>query len=500
MGFGRGVSIRLLLLAGSALMLLGIIGTAAWLAVSAGQDEADELFDARLATSARVLESLLARQVEHATINAPLVMSLPEPLEYQARERDRSLAVTSAGYLPSMIQEWLFGHHDIETSLGHQYETHIAYQVWSDHRDGRPVTLLARSGSAPEQPFAPMREGFSDHALDDGLWRVFVLLSGDVWIQVAERSDSREELSAKLGWAIGAPLMAGLVIVLLLTGLLISYGLAPLSELAERISARRPQDDRALSLSRVPREIAPVLSALNGLFERVRSTLERERRFIDAAAHELRTPLAALRVHAQNARRADDGAQREKSLDQLLEGVARTVHLTEQMLAHSRAGRMSMDSPVSLRDVVRDAVSQRRPGCEASGHELVLDDCADSCVLLADATGLSSMVGNLIDNAQRYAPAGTAIHVRLVREGDRAELSVADEGPGIPVELRERVFESYYRIPGSRGSGTGLGLAIVREVLDRLGGRITLVPGRDGRGTRALVDLPLTACGTTHVK
>lgn len=487
----RGMSIRALLLAGSAIILLCVIGTTAVLAVMAGQDEADELFDARLATSARVLESLLAQQVEHATINAPLVMSLPGPLADMAHEHDAELAGKPGFALLWILQEWLFGHHDVETPLGHEYETHIAYQVWSVDAGDAAHRLLARSSSAPETPFAPMEPGFSDHDLDDGMWRVFVLRAGEVWVQVGERTDARAELTAKLGWATGAPLLVGLVVVLLLNALLIGYGLAPLSEMTERIAARRPQDDQPLTLSRVPREMTPVLGALNALFERVRSTLERERRFIDSAAHELRTPLAALRIHAQNARRADDATQREKSLDSLLEGVARTVHLAEQMLAHSRAGRATHDdAPISLRDVVYDAVAQRQPACAASGHRLLLESCADPLVLTADATGLSSMVGNLIDNAQRYAPAGTVIGVHLARDGDRAYLTVTDAGPGIPSELRERVFEPYFRIPGSAGSGTGLGLAIVREVVERLGGEISL-DDADGGGTRIELQLPL---------
>ena len=486
------VSIRLLLLAGSAIILLGVLGLTTWLSMEAGRDEAGELFDARLATSARVLDSLMARQIEHATINAPLVMSLPAPIREEARKHGSAEQADAEAPLAWRMQDWLFGHHDVETPLGHEYETHIAYQIWSDPASAGEGALLARSSSAPTVPFAPLRAGCSDHALEAGIWRVFVLQSGDVWIQVAERADAREELSAKLGWASGAPLLVGLVIVLLLTGLLIGYGLAPLSELAERISARRPQDDQPLSLSRVPAEILPVLRALNGLFERVRNTLERERRFIDSAAHELRTPLAALRIHAQNARRADDAGQRDKSLDHLLEGVARTVHLTEQMLAHGRAGRMAGETVVSLRDVVRDAVMQRRPGIEASGHLLELVACDDDCSLIADATGLSSVVGNLIDNAQRYAPEGTAIRVTLARRGGDATLSVTDAGPGIPAALRERVFEPFYRIPGSAGSGTGLGLAIVREVLERLGGRIALQDGPAGTGTCVELSIPLT--------
>lgn len=487
------LSIRALLLAGSAFILLGVLGTTMWLSINSGRDEADELFDARLATSARVLESLVARQLEDATISSPLVMTLPAPLEEEAAEHDHPRA-GAAGLGPARaLEAWLFGDPEVETPLGHRYETHIAYQVWRDDSGTSTTQLIARSASAPAAPFASLRPGFSNHAIEDGLWRVFVLRSGDIWIQVAERSDARDELTAKLGWATGAPLLLGLLVVLLLTGLLIGYGLSPLSELAERIAARRPQDDKPLELHRVPREIAPVLSALNALFERVRSTLERERRFIDSAAHELRTPLAALNIHAQNARRAEDPAQRERSLDALLQGIARTVHLAEQMLAHSRAGRSTHDSAVSLRDVVLDAVAQRRPACEASGHALAPDICADPCVLRGDATGLSSMVGNLIDNAQRYAPPGSEIGVTLHGTGAFAMLVVSDAGPGIPLALRERVFEPYYRIPGASGSGSGLGLAIVQDMVTRLGGSIRLLDADGGQGTRIEVMLPLPA-------
>lgn len=488
----QGVSLRVLLLAGSALILLCVLGTSALLAVRAGQDEADELFDARLATSARVLESLMARQVEHATINAPLVMSLPVPLEVEAGERDRQLGSPQQLSWSAVLQDWLFGHHDIETPLGHEYETHIAYQIWSDYENvgSEGFRLLARSSSAPAMPMAPMRAGFSDHDLAGSLWRVFVLHSGDVWIQVGERVDAREELSAKLGWATGAPLLIGLGVLLLLNGLLIGYGLAPLSDLAERIAHRSPRDDQPLTLTWVPAEMAPVLSALNALFGRVRDALARERRFIDAAAHELRTPLAALRIHAQNARRAEDPAKLNRSLDSLLEGVARTVHLAEQMLAHSRAGRGVQDIPLSLREVVRDAVAQRHLSCEASGHALELQSGEEPLTVIGDANSLSSMVGNLIDNAQRYAPAGTAIRLELGRDGDQARLVVSDAGPGIPQDLRERVFEPYFRIPGSAGSGSGLGLAIVREVVEYLGGQIALGEA-EGGGLRVELRLPL---------
>ena len=226
-------SIRALLLGGTVAALLAVLGAVAWLSFSGSQEEAEELFDARLATSARVLEALVAHQVEKATIAAPIVIALPGPLE-------------SVG-------------HDTPGPLGHYYETKIAFQV----RDagGR---LLARSASAPDAPFAPLSAGFSTRPFDGSDWRVFSLRSGEVWIQVAERDDVRGELSEKLAFASAAPILAGTPLLLALLALLIRYGLAPLSALARQIAARQPGSVAPLTLARTPREIAPLLLLYRG--------------------------------------------------------------------------------------------------------------------------------------------------------------------------------------------------------------------------------------------
>ena len=462
-----GRSIRLLLLAGTTLILLAVMGISALLSFMAGQKEAEELFDARLATSARVIESLIARSIETATIEAPLVMSLPAPLADNGEHRDDP------------------------TALGHYYETHIAYQVWLV-ADGSSPRLIARSSSAPQEPISALEPGFSGRVIDGRLWRVFALSSGGVWILAGERDDARSELTDELGWAVTAPMLVGLLLVLSASAALIRYGLAPLSELAVRIGARAPQAFGPIELSRVPSEIAPLLAALNGLLDRVRQTLDRERRFVDAAAHELRTPLAALRLHAQNLQRARDDAERAASLARVLEGVERTAHLAEQMLAFSRAGRPPADPvAVPLREVVADAVRQRESAARASGHRLQVALCDDPCTRVADASALSSMVGNLIDNAMRYSAQGSAVSIALDRVGASAALSVSDGGPGIPEALRERVFEPYYRVPGSAGAGSGLGLSIVREVVDRLGGSISIASGAAGVGTTIEVRVPI---------
>lgn len=451
-------SIFALLIAGTSAALLAVLGAAAWLSFAGSEEEAQELFDARLATSARVLEALVARQVEKATLSAPIVIALPGPLESAS--------------------------HDTPGPLGHYYETKIAFQV----RDaaGR---LLARSASAPEAPFAPLAGGFATRALAGEDWRVFTLRSGDAWVQVAEKDDVRGELAEKLAFAAAAPLLAGIVLLLLALGLLIRYGLAPLSALARQVAARRPGSGAPFELARAPAEIAPLIEALNGLLGRVRDALERERRFTADAAHELRTPLAALKVHAQNAARATSAAEREASLAHMLQGLERTVLLAEQMLAYSRAaapGDVARRERVPLPELAREAAQAVQPRAQERRCTLELALEADAAVD-GERQKLLSLVTNLLDNAVRYGPEGGRVRLALRREAGAAVLAVSDEGPGIPPELRERVFESYYRMPGAPGAGSGLGLAIAREVAEAHGARIAIEGGAGGRGTRVVV-------------
>jgi two-component system sensor histidine kinase QseC len=457
-------SIRALLLAGSIGTLLAVLGAAAWLSFAASEEEAQELFDARLATSARVLEALVARQVEKATIAAPIVIALPGPLEAE--------------------------NHDTPSPLGHYYETKIAFQV----RDGGG-RLLARSSSAPEAPFAPQAPGFSTQTLGQHQWRVFTLQAGGVWIQVAERDDVRGELAEKLAYAAVAPLIAGIPLLLVLFSLLIRYGLAPLSGLARQVAARQPGSVAPIRLARTPAEVAPLVDALNGLLGRVREALERERRFTADAAHELRTPLAALKVHAQNAARADSAGEREASLERMLAGLERTVHLAEQMLAYSRAaapGDAAGLEQVPLRALAAEAMDTVQPRAQERRVALQLD-CAPQAADFAvrgERHKLLSLLTNLIDNAVRYGPAGGRVDIALRRDGAGAVFCVADEGPGILPALRERVFESYYRVPGAGGAGSGLGLAIAKEIAQAHGARIAVEDGPGGRGARVTVRFP----------
>ena len=457
-------SIQSILLGGTIAVLLAVLGAAAWLGFEAGEDEAEELFDARLATSTRVLAALVAAQAPAAGAAAPIVVTLPQALQSAP--------------------------HDQASALGHHYETKIAFQVL-DPQGG----LLMRSDSAPGTPYAPLAAGFSTQRAAGHAWRVFTLRSGAHWIQAAERDDVRAELSGKLALATVTPLIAGIPLALVLLGLLMRHGLQPLAELARRIEPRQPGSLSAIELQRTTAETAPLVAALNGLLERVQAALARERRFTADAAHELRTPLAALKIHAQNASRAASEAERTASLQRMLAGLDRSIRLAEQMLAYSRAtaarGALPLE-PVALRQVVDDALEDVLPRIKEHALKLTLDSDPPVAEMpvRGDRDKLASLVRNLLDNAARHAPPGSAVRIELRADARGTRLAIVDQGPGVPPGLRERVFESYYRIPGSLGEGSGLGLAIVREIAAEHDATVQFDDGEAGRGTRVTVTFP----------
>ncbi len=454
-------SIRSRLLIGILLALVIILASAAWWSYAVTKHESEELFSARLATSARVLDAIVARQVERATIVNPLVIALPREIEH--------------------------GSGDVGTSLGHPYETKIAFQIW--HDDGR---LLVRSTSAPENPFGPNTPGFSLRTMESEPYNVFVLRSGSTWIQVAEKDEVRDELLHDLGIAVMTPLIAGAVLLLILVNVLVVYGLAPLRQLAASIEKREPDSLGPLEVTSVPEEAAPVVRALNDLLQRVHRALDHERRFTDAAAHELRTPLAALRIHAENLARAATEEERARSMSQLRQGLARTSRLAEQMLVYSRtqdANDREPAVPLRLADLVGDAVAALDPLRQAKNQqiEVLITQEAKDASILGEPIKIQRLIVNLLDNASRYAPASSTIMVTVSALDGAVVLTVANMGRPIPLELRERVFEPYYRIPGSGSEGSGLGLAIVMEIANQHGANIDLGTQTATEGTRISV-------------
>lgn len=447
-------------------LVFGGIGVAAQLVA---RHESEELFSARLATSARVLEALVAQQLSTATLSQPLVIPLPPELE------------TSTSDAPG--------------AAGHRYETKIAFQVW--RADG---VLLAKSASAPNDALAPLAAGFSVHQVGDTLWEVFALRSGAIWVMTAEKEEVRGELAEYIGMSITAPLIGGGLLLLVAVNLVLVRSMRPLKELAARIAARTPDSLDPVRLAETPTELAPIIEELNSLLDRIKAAFEREQRFIDAAAHEIRTPIAAVQLHLENAVRAPADAERAEALDQALAAARRTSKLAEQLLTLSRISARSDDyapQQVSLLEVCHDVIGTLDPLLERRGQGISLDAEQDVHVW-GEPSQLRRLLQNLIDNASVHGAPEGEIEVRLTRRAGRALVSVANDGRPIPAGEMNKLFTPYYRSPGAAPGGHGLGLAIVKEIAGQHGASISLHRKPDGQGTVAEVSLPVAgSCRTS---
>jgi len=308
---------------------------------------------------------------------------------------------------------------------------------------------------------------------------------GPVLVQVAETYAKRDLMVREM--LIGA-LLSELFIALTAIALLwygVGRGLAPLVALRDEIAARSPKDLRDVPEHGKPAEVAPIVRALNGLLGQLKSAIGRQQRFIANAAHQLRTPLSGLKMHAELARRQPSNAELRDLLDMIAGETDRTVHLVSQLLTLARtepelAARTQSD-PINLHEIgsraVRDWLARALSRNIDLGFEL------QDAWIAADALLMRELLANLIDNAIDYTPSGGRVTVRTREDASRAIIEVEDNGGGIPAAERERVFERFYRVPGTPGEGCGLGLAIVAEIANRHGGTIELLTPPEGAGT-----------------
>ena len=452
-------SIRKRLLLGIFLSMILILGGMGIAAHFVTEHESEEIFSARLATSARVLEALAAKQLEHATIAKPIIIELPKELEHQ--------------------------HSSTEEITGHPYESKISFQIW--HSNG---TLLAKSATAPDKPLGPMTEGFGKNLIGDDLWQVFQLKSGDVWVMVAEMEAVREEMAGDLGVAIMTPLIIGSLILLVVINLIAYRSLRPLQALANVIAAREPQSIKPIKLSKTPSELKPVIDELNHLLDRVQKAFKREQHFIDAAAHEIRTPIAALQLHIENAANAKNDADRDQSLAEALSGLRRTTRLTEQLLTLSRvsgATDQEKQQVLSLDGICREVVKNTKPLINQRGQTIDLD-IKDDCLIQGEQHKIERVIQNLIDNASQYGSPNGLISVSLDKVADAIHLVVSNDGDTIPDSEKIKVFDPYYRILGSKSFGSGLGLAIVKEIIQQHKGSIRIEDKSAGNGVQVIIE------------
>ena len=318
-----------------------------------------------------------------------------------------------------------------------------------------------------------------------------------VLVQVAETLEKRKTLATEIVKGTMVPQFVTLPLAVLLVWLALVRGIKPLAQLEKRIRARKPDDMSPLDESGVPEEVVPLVDSVNDLLSRLKVSLSTQKRFLADAAHQLKTPLAGLRMQADLAQRETDAAQLKNSLRHIGQASIRATHTVNQLLALARAettGRALAKQRVDLVKIVSSIMAESVPRALDKRIDLGYDgpDAGEPAThLQGNATLLGELVRNLVDNAINYTPVGGHVTVRLMvdRFSGILVLIVEDSGPGIPESERELVFQPFYRALGTNVDGSGLGLAIVQEIAQQHGASITVedadLPGHpDSPGTR----------------
>lgn len=382
-----------------------------------------------------------------------------------------------------------------------RYARPIAYQVRDGH--GR---LLARGGDAPADPLSQTSEGFSDSQVEARDWRVFTVRAPEhgYVVHVGEPRAARDEVAHELASHLLWPLAIALPMLGVALTLLIGRGLRPLQTLAQAIAARQPEDLAALPETGLPREMLPVVERLNALFRRVAQSIEQERRFTADAAHELRTPLAAIRAHAQVALAEADATRRQAALERVVEATDRATRLTGQLLTLARLDAEAFAAPqvCALRALAVAVLADLAPDALARGVAVELAGHEDTHVA-GQPELLRVLLRNLVDNAVRHAPVGSTVEVRVLGDADfggdaRPGWRVTDQGPGIPSAQRAAVLRRFHRLADAPQGGTGLGLSIVARICELHAAQLTLDEGPGGRGLQATVRFGLPAATISH--
>ena len=347
----------------------------------------------------------------------------------------------------------------------HKYAADVAFQVF------RKGQLVTHSANAQTSPLSGEVQGFATVRLADGNeWRVFGTRDDehDVQVFVGEQIETRDEIVWAVLRNVLVPLAFALPLLAVLLWWAVRQGLTPLRQLSRMLGQRQPQALEPVVLDNMPTEMKPLVDALNALFDRITGILAFERRFTADAAHELRTPIAAIRAQAQVALGAGtDDAQRTHALQATLDGCDRATRLVSQLLTLARleARQGATTAPVDLSALARNVAANLAPTALARRQSLELEAPAP-CVVTGDDVLIAVLVRNLIDNALRYSPDGARVCVQVVIEAGQAVLRVEDSGPGMTEPEMSRLGERFFRVLGHQQPGSGLGWSIVRRIAD----------------------------------
>ena len=371
------------------------------------------------------------------------------------------------------------------TPLIHKYSRRIAFQIWEDGQ-----TLRLHSLNAPTQPLAAIQQGFSDSVIDGISWRVYSTWddAGKNLIHIAERTEVRDDLAHSIAGNLLKPLIFSLPLLALLLWIAVARSLRPLIKLTSEVAQREPENLASLDTQYAPSEVVPLIERLNKLFERMASSLKKERRFTADAAHELRTPVAGIKAQAQVAKAASHEAERNHALDNAILGCDRAAHLIEQLLTLARIDNLGDDAsePCSLRSIAADVIAVIAPTALNQNIRLELNEGNDE-IVRGNPVLLKILIRNLVDNAVRHTLSGTSVWVSIGKENGQSCLSVNDNGAGIAEADHSKLTERFYRPVGTAGSGSGLGLSIVKSIAEIHHADLNIATHYEGTGLRVTV-------------
>ncbi|WP_067586314.1 ATP-binding protein [Endozoicomonas ascidiicola] len=376
---------------------------------------------------------------------------------------------------------------DAAGTLGHKYEGKLFFKILTADRQ-----ILAHSENTPDFLDAPLKSGFQNFTTDGHNWRIFTLRipSKNSWIITAQRGDIRSEMGGIIALKNILPFLFTLPILFLLTGWLVSRGLKPITVLSHELERRQANDLHPIPINHPVQELLPLISSTNQLLKRLSDAFTRERRFVGYAAHELRTPLAGIGVHLQNASHKS-GLEKENAIALSLKGHRRMVHLVEQLLALARTtpdAYFAHFQKTNLYTVCQKVIAEHIQLFLHKSQKITLNG-DESMSINGDAAWLEIMISNLIRNASLYTPEEGVIALTVRQCMNHVVLDVEDSGPGIPEVLRQKVFDRFYRVDSDRHAsgveGAGLGLSIVAHIVELHDASITL-------GTSQLSGLKVT--------
>ncbi|MBW8896664.1 MAG: sensor histidine kinase N-terminal domain-containing protein [Massilia sp.] len=363
----------------------------------------------------------------------------------------------------------------------------LVVQVWSP--DGVRVFRSASHAHLPQRAVL----GFSNVQANGTTYRIFSIQTDNQTVQVAQDLAVRRSMASNLALRTLGPIAVMMPILMLVVWWVVSGSLEPVARVRKQVASRQADDLSPVSEAGLPDEVRPLVQELNLLFGRVRTAFDAQQHFVADAAHELRTPLAALKLQVQSLERSDNPDAKRVAVGRLTAGIERATRLVEQLLVLARqeasmAGGAPRQ-PVDIAGLARRAVADLAGVAQAKGIDLGVQR-ADAAKVEGQPDALMILLRNLVDNAIKYTPQGGTVDVSVMAEDHGVRVTVEDSGPGIPPAERERVFDRFYRVPGSDAAGSGLGLAIIKSIAERHDATLALGESKRLGGLEAIVTFP----------